>query len=405
MKILIVDDNVQRFGKAIAHLTAAGICRREDIDVETNGMAARQALARQFYDLLILDVLLPQRAEDDPDPKSAVAILTEIAETSRLKKPRHIIGLTAYEEAEREVARDFEQRAWVLIRTSEDSDSWLETIESAARYIEEHEGQAADPSFDVDVVVITALRSEMDAVKRLPWEWSADQALDDSQFYARGRFEANGRQRTVIAAVASRMGMVATCVLASKLISRFRPRLVVMPGICAGVRDKTNLGDVLCADTAWDYQSGKHVFTANAIPTFLMDPNFIPVDAAVVARCDQLAQDDALSVEIWRGWEPKAHAPPKLICGPVASGSAVIADRRVTESVQSQQRKLVGIEMELYGLYVAAQQAARPRPVVLGLKGVCDFADEEKSDGAQAYAAYVSANYLRQFCERYIGDF
>jgi len=58
--------------------------------------------------------------------------------------------------------------------------------------------------------------------------------------------------------------------------------------------------------------------------------------------------------------------------------------------------------MEIYGLYAAAHGASYPQPTFLALKGVCDFADPEKADGYQEYAAYSSAQVLRLLLERYV---
>jgi nucleoside phosphorylase len=71
--------------------------------------------------------------------------------------------------------------------------------------------------------------------------------------------------------------------------------------------------------------------------------------------------------------------------------------------VKAQQRQLVGIDMELYGVYCAATQAGDPVPTFFGVKSVCDFADEEKADMDQAYAAYTSAKALEKFVAEYFG--
>lgn len=405
MKILIVDDKPDRVATLVSYLSANTECEPSGIEVAVDGLSARDALMKDVYDLLILDVVLPFRSGEEPTEQTAVGLLTELTDTENLTRPRHIIGLTAYEAAEWAVASEFRSRAWVLVRENSLNDDWLQTIGSAVRYIMGQEQREDDRDHLIDVVIITALQVEMEAVRRLPWNWTPDIALDDSQFFSQGTFLSGGQERSVVAAVSGRMGMVSAAILASKLIKRFRPRLIAMPGICAGVRDKAKLGDVICADMSWDYQSGKHVSTQNALNGFLMDPHFIPADAFVSARVAQLSNDEAVSLSVWRGWHPKRDAPPKLLRGPVASGSAVLADRQFTESIRLQQRKLLAVEMELYGVFFAAEQAPRPKPVALGMKSVCDFADEEKSDELQSYAAYTSACYLQEFCERYVADF
>jgi nucleoside phosphorylase len=82
----------------------------------------------------------------------------------------------------------------------------------------------------------------------------------------------------------------------------------------------------------------------------------------------------------------------------------VLADPEVTDGIRLQQRKLLGVEMELYGVFYAAGQAKRPKPKVLGLKGVCDYADDQKGDSMQAFAAYASAECMREFCERFVSE-
>ncbi|MGB3381717.1 MAG: hypothetical protein WBA47_09050 [Rhodanobacter sp.] len=404
MKILIVDDDEERAVKLIAHLIAHAGCTHAEVDVESSGVSARDALAVTTYDLLVLDVVLPLRTGDEPNEQVAVSLLTELSETTRLRKPKHIVGLTAYEVAERENAQDFTSRSWVLVRENSLNDDWMQTIGSAVRYIRDYDENPAPPEYGVDVVIVTALQTEMEAIRRLPWDWTADEALDDCQFFAKGAFMSKGRTCSVVAAVANRMGMVSSSILVSKLIQHFHPKLVAMSGICAGVRGKANIGDVIAADMSWDYQSGKHVSTKNAISGFLMDPNFIQTNAFVSSRIDQLAHDAELAVSIQRDWIPRPLTSPALHRGPIASGSAVLADREVTESIRLQQRKLLAVEMELYGVFFAVEQASRPKPIALGIKSVCDFADDEKSDAAHPYAAYTSAAYLKEFCERYVAD-
>jgi nucleoside phosphorylase len=87
--------------------------------------------------------------------------------------------------------------------------------------------------------------------------------------------------------------------------------------------------------------------------------------------------------------------------GKVTKASAVLADGDVIQEIKSQQRDLIGVEMEIYGMYAAAHSASSPQPRAFALKSVCDFADPDKKDKAQRYAAYASANVLRLLMERF----
>jgi len=94
----------------------------------------------------------------------------------------------------------------------------------------------------------------------------------------------------------------------------------------------------------------------------------------------------------------------RMHVGPIASGSAVIADTRILKGVQDQKRELLGVEMEVYGLYAAVASASRPKPSALAFKSVCDFANTKKNDEHQGYAAYTAANALKEFFERYMHE-
>ena len=57
--------------------------------------------------------------------------------------------------------------------------------------------------------------------------------------------------------------------------------------------------------------------------------------------------------------------------------------------------------MEAYGVYAAVRMASRPRPVVFSAKSVCDYGTMLKDDKYQRYAAYMSAQVVREFLTRY----
>ena len=79
----------------------------------------------------------------------------------------------------------------------------------------------------------------------------------------------------------------------------------------------------------------------------------------------------------------------------------VVAHESVMDEVKKHWRRLVGLEMEVYGTYYAAFTAAEPVPLFCSFKSVCDFADIAK-DANQAnqyreYAAFTAAEYCHFF--------
>lgn len=196
------------------------------------------------------------------------------------------------------------------------------------------------------------------------------------------------------------MGMVSTALRAASIIQLLRPRLLAMCGICAGVQGKVRVGDVLLADPAWDFQSGKRVRDKDN-SKFSIAPHHLYPPTLVRTHIEQLSGDTEGLMKISADYDSEAPNAIRVKIGPVASGSAVLADGLVIEEIKNQHRELLGIEMEAYGLYAAGHASSRPQPLTFAIKGVCDFADPDKKNDHQRYASYASANVLRLLMEKF----
>jgi nucleoside phosphorylase/CheY-like chemotaxis protein len=398
MKILIVDDDQVRAKEVKEELTEAGT-RSADIRIAHSANEARRLLRVNEFDLMILDIVLPRKIGEEPNMAISLQLLEDLDEPGIYHRPALILGLTAYPSAYIEAQPKFSERLWTVLQ---DGSNFFEPLKRSVQYLQDR-SKSTKP-YDFDLCVITALRTpELEAVYRLPWNWDSIEPLDDSTFVRMGHFNSCGQDFRVVTARASRMGMVATGLLSCKLITRYRPRFIAMVGICAGVVGKANIGDVILANPTWDWQSGKRVRDREN-SQFSIAPHQLGVPEFVKARFEELAADSVVWKEIRDKWEGPRLNPIRLIVGPVASGSAVLADGKVVEEIKRQHRNLVGIEMEAYGLYAAAASSTLPRPTAFALKSVCDYANPDKSDDHQGYAAYTSAETLRVFAERYMAE-
>jgi nucleoside phosphorylase/CheY-like chemotaxis protein len=399
MKILIADDQTRRYVRLIEKLVLLGV-QRVDIHVVPSAIDARDKIGQNNYDLLVLDVMLPLWPENEPEVKNSLDLLFELHNDDSLKRPKKILGITADISLIAEAKQKFIDATWNVLEYSEFHDGWCNSIIASVAYlrnitVENH----IQP---VDVTVICALRNpEFEQVLKLPWKWAASEPIDDHTFIRRGMFTSNGVDFTVAAAFAPRMGMVASALLSSRLISALKPKLLVMCGICAGVSGKTEIGDVLVADPAWDFQSGKRVQDGST-STLAIAPHQLNCTPRIRSHLEQI-RDDARSLgELTMNFE-NAPRIPRLHLGPVASGSAVLADSNIVEDIKRQHRQLIGVEMEGYGMYAAANEATSPQPAYVSIKSVCDFADPHKGDDHQQFAAFTSAGVFRLLMERF-GD-
>ena len=341
------------------------------------------------------------RADDEPDRRGGLTLLEEVAESGNFKLPLHVVGLTGFEDLQEEFANRFHSRMWILELYQSAETGWIDRLQALVRYIVTRTEQRDDCHFGVDLCILTALHQpELTAVLKLPWGWEPPRSLDGVGFYYSGTLVAAGKKRTVVIAAAPRMGMVAMAVLSTKMILKFRPRALVMSGICAGIEGDSAIGDVLVADPSWDWQMGK--FTKGGFRTA---PDHIDIPTETGQQFVQLATDKQLWFNIWSAYEGGKPANiPTVKAGPVTSGAAVVADSKILRGIREQHRKTLGVEMEFYGMYAAARDCPAPRPLTFGLKSVSDFANNQKGDEFQNYSAYVSAHALQAFFERFGAD-
>lgn len=401
MKILVVEDTQAKLKKIIKALTDIGVVR-DDIDTAGCSYSARQHLRVGVYDLLLLDVLIPFRQEGDPDSQVCIDLIDDICAGGDYFLPKQIVGLTAYDEGLVDAFEAFNGRLWNVIKVEDTDSSWVDRVKNCVNYLRSASSAPRQKVSECDVLIVCALRvPELEAIKRLSWSWESETPFDEVSFISKAKLSCGNREIRVVAAAAQRMGMVSSGVLASKLISALRPELCIMPGICAGIPGRVGLGDVIFADPVWDYQAGKRSVDKGGAARFEMAPHHLQSAPELRAIAEQLSDDRAVLRGIKDSWQCAPTHELSLKIGPVASGSAVVADSGFAQAVSQQQRTALGLEMEFYGVSSACAIAGSPRPLFVGVKSVCDLADEEKNDDYQAYASYTSAAVVDQLIRRY----
>lgn len=257
-------------------------------------------------------------------------------------------------------------------------------------------------SYNYDVAVICALSEELDVVKNNLNEVREIDVTDDDYIYYEGTFDKDGAKRRVIMAQLTHMGMVPAATLTTRLIYNFTPKYIVMTGIAAGIDGKVNFGDVIAAEYTWDYGAGKDVLEGDtSVHRNTIQQIHIDTDISTMVR--RISSDKVLLSEIKEGFNgEKPETELKIVMGPIPSGAAVVANPNITESIKNRQiRDVVGIEMEIFGVYYAARWSISPKPKYLALKAVCDYADERKNDVYHKYASYTSARVFLHLAKDY----
>lgn len=398
ISILLVDDTQSKISSVISALEDIGV-NKDLIKTAISATSAKKIMKEEHFDLLILDVALPLRDHGDPIPKGGLDLLDEIKERPFYRLPDHIIGLTAYQDIFESAGTQLGTELWLIVLFDPSSDSWVERIQSKIRHITRTKYETAKDNL-VDVAIVCALRDpELDALLALPWTWTQEDVAGDATIYHKAEFlRKNGTTGKLVACNAPNMGMSSAAILAVKVALHYRPKCLVMIGICAGSEGKVSLGDIIVANPTWDYGSGKFSIK-DGKRVFEGAQYQMPLTTRVRGIAERLQSDhSSLNIikESFPGQRPNTSL--KFHIGPLASGSAVVADDETFREIKEQHRKLLGIDMEAYGVMLAGEELPFTTETLV-IKGVSDFANAKKDDNLRYYASYVSAQALRFMLE------
>jgi nucleoside phosphorylase len=340
-------------------------------------------------------------------------------------------------------------------------------------------------SGDVDVLIITALQDELEALKKvtagaLGEGWREVRDRSRYSYYLREFEQRGGGAILVAVARAVKAGPVNSAMLATRLVGELRPRCLAMSGICAGWRKETFLGDVVVAERVFHYDAGKLKAYRSVdnqsldevlydIETYNLNPHWYSVipefsrqwlndfdyprplsygcqerwllntlyeheqdssrpypadhperrqrcpDWGTVVEKARLSKRIHLTrkltllrggrayIETVRALNPDAmpdDPPLRVHLGALGTGTKVIVDSEVFETLSRVNRKIIGLEMEAAAIgEVAAQEEVQHMIVV---KAVQDFADHDKDDSLRHFAAQASASFLLAFLRAHL---
>jgi nucleoside phosphorylase len=350
----------------------------------------------------VLDLLLPVRDGGIPQTSSGTELLHDIVAGHDLKKPTHILCLTEYPDQ----ASVFDSQILLslthIVKYEEGSSHWRQLLIAKCKYISERLASSNEsPSdFYADLVIITSSPiCELTEVLKLDPSFIGEFHHRDALHYYLTKWKsATGKPLQVVACAAPQMGMTAACATASKVIERWRPRLLAMCGIAAGTKNDLRFGDILVGEIVYDYGSGKISDTASGVRVLVPDPRPLTMDVQLKAVLQLVERTQSGVSDFMTEWHGLAlDWTPRVILGVIASGSAVVQSRSLVDEVLMMSRKTVGLEMEAYGVFQAAVLCCDPHPKVLIAKSVADFADHSKSDNWQQLAAFTSARFVHSF--------
>lgn len=402
--ILIIDDSADKLD-ALRQTILPTFKDGEIKIAEAQNIAdGRELMREQTFDLLILDMVIPELQDQEASHTAGTEFLTEIYENQSLHKPLQIIGLTEFEEEFNQQQKDFRDRLWYLLFYSRTSNDWKKMLKQKVvqlRNMKESFIDGIKKRDSYDVGIICALSEEFvqmqKAFSRCEWEDTKIEGLPYS-FRTTTVSTRKMHELRIIAASVGKPGVCATSILASSLYNVANVDAIFMTGITAGFdHDGLHLNDVIIADSVVDYATGKleeskeqegEIKLLHEIQKASASPSLISAATSLVSdedACDEI-NDILHHNNLIDRRENVMFRVAKTVCGPF-----VMSSPSLIEKLKEDDRKFQALDMEGFGLYLTAYELERK---ALWIKAVSDFANNHKDDSCHKSCSYASAAFL-----------
>ena len=388
MKILMLEDDA---GKRAA-IEAEVFLISSDIDLIhcatfSEFMVAAQ---REKYDLIILDLLVPM-FDCKADPQDVgVQIVDVLHDRNCINSRTPAIALTSFDQAAEGNFKDLNQLDVSVITYFPSASEWKEALRQKVA--------SCMPPANYDFLVICALPKETKGFFDTRALMGEAKIVDGFKCQ---ELTIGGRKGVVV--TLSRMGLVSAAIISSRAIDRFKPKVICMSGICAGIDGKAGIYDVVLADPCHQHDHGK--WGSNG---FEFEPYAVQLPHALRLKIETLLDDPGFSEKIGKGLQLARSEYPgekdklefEVMIAPASSGSSVIADDEKTSAVREQHRKATAFEMESFAVYESAR-ISQEQPVFFSAKSVVDDGGKGKSDDFHRVACILSARVTVEILDDY----
>lgn len=281
----------------------------------------------------------------------------------------------------------------------------------------------------VDFGIITALYTdEFDMIEDL-FNWTSSHNTG-RKVYKLGHPKSDSSKK-IVAIHLTETGVVDAAVIATQMAEIFKPKIIMMPGVCGG-DISTNVGDVIVAKKVFMFQKGKvsDVKDEKGENIKLYDSRKTEIDPNNLQ--DENGKKVALNVEkfeiehnsicelhpvIKDVLEPKLGSIKEKInkelkaydkeinihLEPMACSTMVINRTGYFEqNVKTVDRKVIALEMESYGIARACEFANEGRTNFLIFKSVMDNMKNKVDGNNKAFAGKTSALFMKFLLEENI---
>jgi len=147
IRILIVDDLQSKREKIFNTILDNHDILEKDIVQAKCVKEAKKVLYQEYFDLMILDLVLPIEETGESNAKNATGFLNDIEINPSIHPPIHIVGISGYKDQVEEHHQDFSKKLWNLIDYEENSSNWEDQLKSIIFHLVKIRQQFISASF------------------------------------------------------------------------------------------------------------------------------------------------------------------------------------------------------------------------------------------------------------------
>lgn len=271
--------------------------------------------------------------------------------------------------------------------------------------------------------IITALyKDEFEEIKK-HFIWNEDESvINGIKKYWVGHLIDNP-SRKVVASIPSATGMVDSAIIATQMLDMFKPKYLIMSGVC-GAKEDTNFGDIVLASKIFTFQKGKisdiRDESGEQIELFDKDRNKINYDQLyssngekikVTVEKFEVEHDTIIEFKLKDFVEPHLEKIKEKINkedtlaiqdksinihfdGMACSTMVINKEGFFEDKIKVIDRKTVAVEMESYGVARACEFGNEGKTNWIIFKSVMDHTSK-KGDTAKKLAAHTSGLFLK----------
>jgi len=147
IKILVVDDLQSKREKIVKTILDNHDMLEKNIVEAKCVKDAKKYLYKEYFDLMILDLVLPIEEAGECNAKNAVGFLNDIGINPSIHPPIHIVGISGYKDQVEEHHQNFSKKLWNLIDYEESFSSWEDQLKSIIFHLVKIRQQFISASF------------------------------------------------------------------------------------------------------------------------------------------------------------------------------------------------------------------------------------------------------------------